>query len=193
MANYFSNLDTQGAYRNNYRTSVDVRVVQEVDTMEPVTTDEVKNYLRLDWADADEPAELALITTMISTARKRVERYINSDILSKERELYYTYLEGDINLMYAPIDPDVTVEVEVDGEDTTDFELLGLDNPKFRLNQLGENVKISYTTAGRINDEIKQAVLSCVAEIYYGRDAKMHTNWKMFASPFKVVGYYGVR
>lgn len=193
MSNYFNNYGNTGAYRDNVNTSVDVRVVRETSTTEPVTTDEAKNYLRLDWADADEPNELNLLRTIISTARKRVERYLHSDIVPKERQLHYPYWEGDINLMYAPLDNNVTVTVTVDGQSTTAFELLGFENPKFRLNDAGRNVEISYTTAGRIEDEIKQAVLCCIAEIYYGRDAKMMTNWKMFAAPFKVYGYYGVR
>ena len=147
-------------FNNNYsnrRTSVDVSVVRETSTTEPVTTDEVKNYLRLDWADGDEPAELALITTLITTARKRVERYIHSDIVPKERQLSYPLLEGDINLMYAPIDTSVAITISVEGEATTEFETIGFDNPIFRLNVPGRNtnVQISYTTAGRINDEIK--------------------------------------
>lgn len=196
MANYFA-LDN-GAYRNNRRTSVDVRVVREVGTTEPVTAEEVRNYLRLDFTFADEPQEEALINNMITTARHRVERFINSDIISKERELHYTWLEGDINLMYAPLDSSVTVTVSVDGESTTAFELNGLDNPKFRLETVPtENVQISYTTAGRSENEIKQAVLSCVGDMYYTREQarakNVYTNWKVFASPFKIIGYYGVR
>ena len=193
MGNYFYNGRDEGAYQSNVRTSVDVRVVRETSTTEPVTSAEAKNYLRLDWSDADNPNELALLNTIITTARKRVERYLNSDIVPKERQLYYAVLERDINLMYAPLDPNVTVTVTAEGESTTDFELLGLDNPIFRLNSLGREVQINYTTQGRIENEIKQAVLCCIAELYYGRDAKMMTNWKLFAAPFKVYAYYGVR
>lgn len=168
----------------------DVRVVSELGTTEPTTLAEAKNYLRI-----DNVADDALITSMITNARRRAEKYLNSDIISKEREVYYPVLNCEVNLYYSPIS--TITEVEVDGVVQTideGYETLGLDNPLVRILSSGsEKVKISYTTAGRDNDEIKLGVLALIAENYYGRTDKVNTNWKLWLSPFKVYGFYNVR
>ena len=171
-------------------SSSDLRIVRETTTTEPVTLEEAKNYLRINNTQDD-----TLIQSMITNARRQAEIYINSDIVPKERIVHYDTLNEDINLYYAPVASVDTVTI--DGVAATlddEYELVGLDNPLFRLaNQYGEKVQITYTTAGRPAADIKIGVLCYLASLYYQREAKMPTNWKQWLSPFKVYGYYGVR
>ena len=179
---------------------MDLRIISTIGTSEPVTLAETKNYLRVTNTQDDN-----LITSMISNARMQVERFINSDILSKQRELFLPLVDCPINLPYAPIT--MVDSVEIGGEASTDFESNGLSNPlltfgSYGLNYNGgtssyttpvNNVKITYTTTGISDDQIKLAVLACVSWLYHGRESEMSTNWRAFATPFKIFGYYGTR
>lgn len=191
----------------------DFRIVQTTGTTEPITLDEVKNYLRL-----DNTADDTLITAMITNARLQAEKYLNSDILAKDREMFLTSIDEPFNLPYAPLnlqrDGDgvlTNFTVTVDGVVQTEgvgFELLGLDNPRIRLNtnieafgrggnrgdfSPAQRVNITYSTLGLDNAMINQGLLALCAWLYYGRTAKMGTNWKSWLSPFKTWGYYGTR
>lgn len=172
--------------------SYDVRVVSgDTGATEPVTSDEAKNWLRLDWQDADEPEELARINSLIITARRRAERYLQRDVVSKSREIFWTYLDmEDVNIPYPPNNvTSVTID-GVTGVVDEDYELLGFNNPFFRLmNGPAERVQVAYTTPNFINDEVKTGILMLVEEMYH--DVK--TQWKMVLSPFKTAGYYGQR
>lgn len=168
---------------------MDLRIIQTLGTTEPVLLDETKNYLRVT-DDSDD----ALITQMIVNARLQAEKFINSDIRAKERKIYLTCIEDEINLPYAPVTSvaSVTVDGVALGEDA--YELLGLDNPVLRLANLpAQKVEITYTTIGIDNESIRQGVFALAAWLYYGRTAKMATNWKSWLSPFKIFGYYGTR
>ena len=187
-----SNNNYNGEDRNGQlRTSTsDVRVVREISTTEPVTLAEAKNYLRIQ-NDADD----ALITSVITNARRHAERFLNSDIVPKQREVYYTTVDEDINLYYAPITSVTSVAAE--GETLVldeSYEVLGLANPVIRILSGGvDKITISYTTAGLDPSDVKMGVLCLIAWLYYGRTAKMGTNYKSWLSPFKTYGYYGVR
>lgn len=178
----------------NTRTSTsDLRIVREVTgSTEPVTLAEAKNYLRITNTQDD-----TLITSMIESARKNVERWLNSDIVPKERQVFYDNLTEEINLYYAPIASITSVTVEGTAQVLDEgYEVIGLDNPLIRLINNGgfaERVQIVYTTSGVSDASIKQAVLCYIAFLYHGRDSKVNTNWKAFASPYKIYGYYGVR
>ena len=176
---------------NKVRLSTsDLRVVRETSTTEPVTLAEAKNYLRIVNSDDD-----ALITSMITNARRQCERYLNSDIVPKERVVYYDYLSEDINLYYAPIASISSITVDGVAQVADEgYELLGLDNPLVSLqNRIAEKVEITYTTAGLPAEDVNIGVLACIAWLYYGRDAVMSTNYKAWLSPFKIFGYYGIR
>ena len=56
-------------------------------TTEPITLQQAKNWLRLDHTDDD-----ARITSLITTARQRAEKYLRRDILPKNREVFWTVL-----------------------------------------------------------------------------------------------------
>lgn len=169
---------------------MDNKIITTIGTTEPVTLEEVKNYLRITNSRDD-----AFIESIIPNARIRAERYLNSDIVSKQRREYFDCITEPINLRYSPISTVDTVLIE--GETMTvdtDYTVEGLDNPLFKLEQASaDKVTITYTTAGIDAQLVKPGILALVAELYHSRTEKVSTNWRSFLSPFKVFGYYGVR
>ncbi len=169
---------------------MDNQIISTIGVTEPVTLVEVKNYLRIT-NDRDDD----YINSIIPNARIRAERYLNSDIVSKQRREYFAEISEAINLRYAPIASVDTVVI--DGETMTvdtDYTVEGLDNPLFKLEQtIAEKVSITYTTTGIDASLVKPGVLALVAELYHSRTEKVTTNWRSFLSPFKVFGYHGVR
>jgi uncharacterized phiE125 gp8 family phage protein len=169
---------------------MDNQIISTIGVTEPVTLAEVKNYLRITNTRDDD-----YINSIIPNARIRAERYLNSDIVSKQRREYFAEISEAINLRYAPIASVDTVVI--DGETMTvdtDYTVEGLDNPLFKLEQtIAEKVSITYTTTGIDASLVKPGVLALVAELYHSRTEKVTTNWRSFLSPFKVFGYHGVR
>ena len=169
---------------------MDNKIISTIGVTEPVTLLEVKNYLRITNTRDD-----SYINSIIPNARIRAEKYLNSDIVSKQRREYFANLSEPINLRYSPLS---TVDsVSVDGVTMTvetDYTVEGLDNPLFKLEESSaDKVTITYTTAGIDASLVKPGVLALVAELYHSRTEKVTTNWRSFLSPFKVFGYYGVR
>ena len=169
---------------------MDNQIISTIGITEPVTLVEVKNYLRITNTRDDD-----YINSIIPNARIRAERYLNSDIVSKQRREYFAEISEAINLRYAPIASVDTVVI--DGETMTvdtDYTVEGLDNPLFKLEQSSaDKVTITYTTAGIDASLVKPGILALVAELYHSRTEKVTTNWRSFLSPFKVFGYHGVR
>ena len=169
---------------------MDNKIISTIGITEPVTLLEVKNYLRITNSRDDD-----FINSIIPNARIRAERYLNSDIVSKQRREYFDNICEAINLRYAPITQ--VDSVLIDGETMAvdvDYTVEGLDNPLFKLEQSSaDKVTITYTTAGIDASLVKPGVLALVAELYHSRTEKVSTNWRSFLSPFKVYGYHGVR
>lgn len=169
---------------------MDNKIISTIGITEPVTLLEVKNYLRITNSRDDD-----FINSIIPNARIRAERYLNSDIVSKQRREYFDNICEAINLRYAPITQ--VDSVLIDGETMAvdvDYTVEGLDNPLFKLEQSSaDKVTITYTTAGIDASLVKPGVLALVAELYHSRTEKVSTNWRSFLSPFKVFGYHGVR
>jgi len=169
---------------------MDNQIISTIGITEPVTLVEVKNYLRITNTRDDD-----YINSIIPNARIRAERYLNSDIVSKQRREYFAEICEPINFRYSPIS---TVDsVTIDGVTMivdTDYTVEGLDNPLFKLEQSSASkVAITYTTSGLDSSLVKPGILALVAELYHSRTEKVTTNWRSFLSPFKVFGYYGVR
>lgn len=169
---------------------MDNKIISTIGVTEPVTLLEVKNYLRITNTRDDD-----YINSIIPNARIRAEKYLNSDIVSKQRREYFACISEAINLRYSPI---ASVDsVLIDGEAMTvdtDYTVEGLDNPLFKLEQSSaDKVTITYTTAGIDASLVKPGILALVAELYHSRTEKVTTNWRSFLSPFKVFGYYAIR
>ena len=180
------------SFTGNTRNPIqDVRVVSVTDSTEPITLAEAKNYLRIENVKDD-----ALITSQISAARELAENYLSRDILPRQRQVFFGRVTEPFTLPYAPINTAVDITITVDGVAYTEFQVKGFDNPTVVMNyQVVENgdfyvidtrdVLVSYTTLGINDANIKQGVLAAVAFLYYGRDAKMATNYTSFLSPHR--------
>jgi len=169
---------------------MDNQIISTIGITEPVTLVEVKNYLRITNTRDDD-----YINSIIPNARIRAEKYLNSDILSKQRREYFAEICEPINFRYSPISTVDAVTIEgVTMIVDTDYTVEGLDNPLFKLEQSSASkVSITYTTSGLDSSLVKPGILALVAELYHSRTEKVTTNWRSFLSPFKVFGYYGIR
>ena len=180
------------SFTGNTRNPIsDVRVVSVINDTEPITLAEAKNYLRIENVKDD-----ALITSQISAARELAENYLSRDILPRSREVFFNQVTEPFTLPYAPINTSVDITITSEGGAFTEFEVKGYNNPTIVMNyQVVENgdfyvvttrdVVVSYTTLGINDTNIKQGVLAAVAFLYYGRDAKMATNYTSFLSPHR--------
>ena len=169
---------------------MDLQIINTIGT-NPVTLAEAKNYIRVTNTTED-----ALIQSMIVNATRKVEAYINTDIVSKQRAMYLDQVDEPFGLYYAPINTTIAPVVEVDGitQETDSYELRGIENPLIQLqSNNARKVKVTYTTKGISDEGIEPAILCYVAYLYHGRDAMMSTNWKLFAAPYKLQQYNGTR
>lgn len=129
---------------------------------EIITAQDVKDYVRIDTAEDD-----ALITQMITQARIWCENYISRDIVAKNRTYYLPSTNGMFDLPFAPIASVVSVTIEGNNAEYTEF---GLDDLSIELDGgPAENVKVTYTTTGLNDGLIKQALLQLVSTYYDNR------------------------
>ena len=149
------------------------------------------------------------VTAAINTAFRRAEKYLNSDILSRDREVTYNRIEIEpIHLFGAPLTltrdsgGDLTnftiVSINGEGTETTlveneDFKLIGGNDPRidFKYAQHQET-KITYTTSGLGLDDIGIGIRALVYDCYYN-DNSPQGNWMKHLAPFKRMKFYGVR
>ena len=130
---------------------------------EILTTQEVKDYVRIDTSSDD-----SIILAMITQARIWCENYISKDIVAKNRTYYLSHTNGVYDLPFGPVAS--ISEITIDGTATTDYEILGLDNETIELDSsLAENVKSTYITLGLNDSLIKQAMLQLISTYYDNR------------------------
>ena len=128
-----------------------------------VSLTEVKNYLRIT-NDTDDTE----IQDMIDNSIDAVERHLEQDIYAKNRQMYLDSVSDDFQLYFAPIDITGTFTVNVDGNDITEYELRGIQDPFVSLNQLpSEKIIVTYTTKGITTlSRVKQGIKARVAWLY---------------------------
>ena len=182
----------------------DYRVVRTIGTTEPVSLAEIKLYLGVENNQQD-----SLLNPMVINARMQAERFIKSDIVSKERQLFLVAYDRPVNLPYAPVASIDSVTINGEAQTLNEgYSVEGLDNPSVSISTLGnafqrgyprgtylpeENVLITYTTAGLDDEMVKQGILALIDEMYSGPQESMKTNWKRWLAPFQTNGYYGSR
>jgi uncharacterized phiE125 gp8 family phage protein len=70
---------------------------------EPVSEDQIKNYIKYDESEAD---EITLINSLVKSARELIEKYLNVSLKSKTYQLSFDYLSIDdytIRIPYGPL------------------------------------------------------------------------------------------
>ena len=161
---------------------------------EILTAQNVKDYVRIDTASDDN-----IISAMITQARIWCENYISRDIVSKNRTYYLPTTNGVFDLPFGPVE--IISTVNVNGTDTTAFEILGLDNETIELDGGGaDRVKVTYITTGLNDSLIKQAMLQLISTYYdnradfiegaskgIGKNVEIPTNTKLILTSYKTM------
>jgi uncharacterized phiE125 gp8 family phage protein len=136
--------------------------INSVTGSEIVTTQDVKDYVRIDTSADD-----AIIGRMIEQARIWCENYISRDIVAKTRTYYVDRTNGVFDIPFAPVNSITSVTVQ--GE-AAEYTVLGLDNETIELDGgSAEQVKVSYSTTGLSDGLLKQAILQLVSTYYDNR------------------------
>ena len=159
--------------------------INSVTGSEIVTTQDVKDYVRIDTSADD-----TIIGRMIEQARIWCENYISRDIVAKTRTYYVDSTNGVFDSPFAPVDSITSVTVQ--GE-AAEYTVLGLDNETIELDGgSAEQVKVSYSTTGLSDGLLKQAILQLVSTYYDNRadyvDGSINeipTNVKSILSSYK--------
>lgn len=149
---------------------------------------EVKRYLRVDFNDDD-----TLIESLIAAATNHVEQHLGRTLLKTRYKLAWQYCRNEQYLDYfvvqLPMGPVLSVEKVFDCHRQEKLRRISVDiesakpNVMFACNY--EQVLIEYTagygdTPECVPQEIRQATLSIIAELYRNRDAVTPTSLKAF-------------
>ena len=129
---------------------------------ELVTTQEVKDFVRIDTSSDD-----AIISRMIVTARIWCENYIGKDIVAKNRTFYLQEVDDRFTLPFSPI---ASISSVTSKNTAIAFESYGLDDTIIEIGSLpADEVKVTYITTGISDDLIKEAILHLVSTYYDNR------------------------
>jgi uncharacterized phiE125 gp8 family phage protein len=181
-----------------------VKVITEPQE-EPVTLDEAKSYLKVDFNTDDQ-----LITRLIKAVRESAEMYTGLSFITKTILAYFENTGDPVELLYGPVQSISTVSrIDYDKTETildpSDYYTVGLDYIHilvyrgFKLSQgwRGQQVKVEYVSgfgeASVVPNAIKVAILKEVAELYENREntlvgsivADLSTTTKTLLSPYK--------
>ena len=180
------NGDSYSDYKRTVTT--DFKVLSEINSNEPVTLTETKTYLRVRNTLDD-----TLIMGMITTAREACERYLQRDILAKNREQTISVYTEPFKLLGSPVASITSIEADGITLLETNYDVNGLDNPVISFDVPQTKIKVTYATAGLTVDAVKLGILSYVNYLYRGRDGETTTNYKVFLAPYKTTAFYGTR
>ena len=139
---------------------------------EPVSVAEAKAVALID-TDADD-TELGYL---ITTARRMVEYYINSDILPKQRKYYMPYVtDGVLLLPFAPVDTLDSVVVGSITYASDQYDVFGTTNSQIDFGFDAQNVTVTYTTSGATPDQQVKEAIKAVVEYLYNSQGVIETN-----------------
>ena len=132
------------------------------DLSEPVSLDEAKNYLKIDY-DTDD----VLLTEMIRSAREQAELFCNRSFVPKTIEFSTKDFEDPVLLPF-PNHNDIT-SVKVDGN-KVEYTLMGITQLEIEVTAIGKELKVIYTAGGDITKAEKETLKKVVADMYRNRD-----------------------
>jgi uncharacterized phiE125 gp8 family phage protein len=148
-------------------------VLYQAPSVEPLSVDEVKAYLRIDGNTED-----ALITSMIKSARTTAEKYMGLSLISQKWKLSFDDIcAQEIELPYGPVvGIDLVKLYDAQNAETTfstgNYYLTsGNLSIYFREIPSSQRVEIIYSTgfgasAGAVPELIKQGILAHIAFMY---------------------------
>ena len=143
--------------------------INSVTGSEVITTQDVKDFVRID-TDADDD----IIDRMITTARIWCENYIGKDIVAKNRTFYFQQVDQRFTLPFSPIS---SISSVTSKDVAVDYDTYGLDDTMIEIGTLpAEEVKVTYVTTGLSDSLVKEAILHLVSTYYDNRsDFKVGT------------------
>ena len=166
-----------------YNAILDVQFSNEA-TTEPLTANEVKNWLRLS-SDTD----LALAELTAKSARQILERFTNISFITRKVKATICNLQGSILLPYCPYVSNLVVK-DKDGNTITDVvtfgsEFVNIESPKYEILIVEYNA--GYATLPNVfKDAIKQQ-LAYMWENRGDGDVKISSLAKATLAPFRKV------
>ena len=139
---------------------------------EPVTLDEAKAWLKVDFDDED-----TLIENLITGVREKIEEFTGLALVEKTIEYFDEEIPDDELVLPYPEHDEIT-EVKINGEVTTNYAKSGL--TQFVLKFLSYyftsdttpddfGVYVKYTTTGNCPQGVKDEMLRLLAEKYNKR------------------------
>lgn len=138
-----------------------IKVISESAT-EIISVADAKNYIRIDTTADD-----TLLASMITSARIQAENYISRDIVAKNRVYYIPKCDGEIDLLFGPVD--AVNSVTVKGAAAT-YTTLGLGDLTIVLDGgPAINIEVDYDTEGMNDGLLKQVLLQMVSTLYDNR------------------------
>lgn len=155
----------ESLYKNTIRQNslIDITIVEALDVNEPLTLDEVKAHIRVDFTDDDD-----YITMLIKTARATIEEYTGLSLVDKAITLYCNNTEGGFTLLYGPVIDTPTV-TDADGVLVTDATFSGISFKKL-LAPCYSEVRLEYNVGFTlVPADLKMAILHEVAYLYEHR------------------------
>lgn len=136
---------------------------------EPLLLADVKTYLKVDYTDED-----ALITSLITAVRQKIEEYTGLALVVKTVEVFLPYLPEEVKLPFP--EHDSITEIKLNGIASTGYTVKGLaqfivkPNLVFDSSAIEENsFYAKYTTTGNCPEAIKQEMLRLIDEKYRNR------------------------
>jgi len=149
---------------------------------EPVTLQEVKNWLRIDLDDDDD-----ILTMLITAARETLEAYTNVSFISRVVKATIKNQLGGYPLPYGPVG-DIISFTDKDGEDITDYEITGTDFKQVET-AFFDPVTVEYNAGYSVPPtDFKTAILCQVALMYENRgEATISGSAKALLSKYRRV------
>lgn len=150
------------------------------DLSEPISLDEAKNYLKIDFDTED-----TLLAEMITSAREQAELFCNRSFVPKTIEFSTKDFEDPVLLPF-PNHTEIT-SVSVDGE-AVEYTSTGLTQLEIEVTAIGKELKVIYQAGGIITKAEKEALKKVVADMYRNRDesSALTENAMGYLSTFKV-------
>lgn len=145
-----------------------MQIRETITGAEPLTTSEVKSYLKIDFTTDD-----TLIGTLITGVREQIEKFTGLALIAKTIELFDEEIPEEIKLPY-PVHSEI-VEVKFNGEVSTAYFKTGL--TQFILIPDGISVTtgndagfyVKYKCSGACPTGIKMEMLKLLDEKYRNR------------------------
>lgn len=145
-----------------------MQIKETVTGSEPVTANEVKSYLKVDFSNDD-----TLISDLITGIREQIELFTGLSLVVKTIEYFDDEIPDEIKLPYP--EHDAITEVKINNEVSTAYIKTGLTQFIIKPTVISVNdandygIKITYTTKGTCTKGIKIEILKAIDEKYRNR------------------------